>query len=112
MPRGEARRDVAPPFPSVGQHNKEPTPTGAWFTNLLLDDGAPAAETKQGSKKSVPKISPKKPAGPIGKKRTGGSGKGKGLHGGGKGKSLHSGGKGKMSLHGGPKVDSRVTVED
>ena len=29
----------------VGQHNKEPTPTGAWFTNLLLDDGAPSATT-------------------------------------------------------------------
>ena len=44
-PAVEARRDVAPPFPSVGQHTKEPTPTGAWFTNLLLDDGAPSVST-------------------------------------------------------------------
>ena len=44
-PAVEARRDVAPPFPVVGQHKSEPTPTGAWFTNLLLDDGAPAATT-------------------------------------------------------------------
>ena len=44
-PAVEARRDVAPPFPIVGQHDKEPTPTGAWFTNLLLDDGAPSVST-------------------------------------------------------------------
>jgi len=44
-PAVEARRDVAPPFPSVGQHKSEPTPTGAWFTNLLLDDGAPSVTT-------------------------------------------------------------------
>ena len=44
-PAVEARRDLAPPFPSVGQHSHEPTPTGAWFTNLLLDDGAPSATT-------------------------------------------------------------------
>ena len=44
-PAVEARRDVAPPFPVVGQHKSEPTPTGAWFTNLLLDDGAPSVTT-------------------------------------------------------------------
>ena len=44
-PAVEARRDVAPPFPVMGQRNREPTPTGAWFTNLLLDDGAPSATT-------------------------------------------------------------------
>ena len=44
-PAVEARRDLAPPFPSVGQHSHEPTPTGAWFTNLLLDDGAPSVTT-------------------------------------------------------------------
>jgi len=40
----QARRDVPPPFPRVGQPSKgPPTPTGAWFTNLLLDEGAPSA---------------------------------------------------------------------
>ena len=98
-----------------GQLQARPSSAFSSFMDTAgSDNGAPAAETKQSSKKkSVPKTSPKKPAGPIGKKRTaGGSGKGKGLHGGGKGKSLHGGGKGKMSLHGGAKVDSRVTVED